>query len=495
MTTMTNPDELEMLRTSARVLWHAADQAHIVIRGATLGRAFGMSERWGSEQAARAKAERDAGQLPEKTPGFITMVSRIRNDPTMESTWELLKYNQLPEIVGPADLRIVAALDRQKSAQDALVPIGTQGGPAPTGTSKSAREETLPIGTQDADGSARQSAHAAPPAEPAEQGVDPLAVPIVPQQRANGHLASALPVVSTSSDPLSGPVPTGTQPPAWMENYAPMPTGTQDLALIGTPESAHADTAPIGTQPERQSVAVPIRQDPLPIGTSELARESESGEPAPTPLKPLAGWTKFWFFVMTIPFIAPGLAYSAWSIYGYARTGSAPIWLAVLGSPALDGAALFCGAFAAMFQNAGQSTKLPRLGTYGAIAAGVLVNYSRAGELHHAGVGMYVLLIGPAIIASLVFEIIMTRIRHQERARREARRSTRQSARVDLDLWLRHPLLVHHARQHEARQRIQDAFPGMTFPEKGSGRAGGILWALVPAAAAVAVTLWATGRI
>lgn len=495
MTTMTNPDGLEMLRTSAREFWHAADQAHIVIRGAALGRAFGMSERWGSEQAARAKAERDAGQLPVKTPSFLALVARIRHDPTMESVLELLKYNQLPGIVGPADLRIVAALGAPESAQDKLVPIGTQGGPAPIGTPESAREETAPIGTQDANGSARQGAHAAPPAGPTGQGVDPLALPIVPQQRANGHLTGGLPVVSTSSDPLSGPVPTGTQPPAWMENYAPMPTGTQDLAPIGAPESAREQAMPIGTHPERQSPAVPIRQDPLPIGAAEPARESESGEPEPTPLKPLTGWARFWFFLMCVPFIAPGLAYSAWSIYGYARTGSAPIWLAVLGSPALDGAALFCATFAAMFQNAGQSTKLPRLGTYAAMTAGIIVNYSRAGELHHAGMGMYVLLIGPAVIASLVFEIIMTRIRHQERARREARRSTRQSARVDLDLWLRHPLLVHHARQHEARQRIQDAFPGMTLPEKGSSRATGVLWALVPAAAAVAVTLWATGRI
>jgi hypothetical protein len=342
--------------------------------------------------------------------------------------------------------------------QAAALPIGTPGPQTPQAPVPDPQAISMPIGTPGPQAPAQSAPQGPQTGTPDPQGPAPIAVPMVPQQRTAPGLVSHSPVLSTSSNPASAPP--AAPAPAWMDNHAPLPQ-------TGMPT-------------------------PLPIGTQAPAEPASPAPQAAEQIKPLTGKAKFWFFMLTAPFMAPGLAYSAWSIYGYARTGSAPVWLAVLGSPALDGAALFCAAFAAMFENAGQPTKLARLGTYGSILAGAFINYSRATELH-ASAGLHVLLVAPAVIAGVLFELVMMRLRMQARARRETRRSTRMSARVDLDLWLRHPLLI--PRQFEARERVAEAFPGVPLPAAGSSVLGRVLMVVGPAAVVGILTLWMTGKI
>lgn len=428
-----NGVDLETLRTSAREAWLTSNAQGKPISGAALGRDFQMSERWGCDRVTEAKLILDAG-LATETPDAQLLAG------------------------------IVAA---RTTPQAAPVPIGTQGPQAtgtpdpqaPQGPAPDPQAIGMPIGTPDPQAPPQSAPQGPHTSVPDPQGPAPLAVPMVPQQRTSPDPISHSPVLSTSSDPAGAPPAAPT--PAWMDNYAPLPNPG------------------------------------LPIGTQTPQTRTQPASPAPQAvpqIKPLTGKTKFWFILMTIPFLAPGLAYSAWSIYGYARTGSAPVWLAVLGSPALDGAALFCAVFAAMFESSGQPTKLARLGTYGSILAGVFVNYSRATELH-AAAGLHVLLVAPAVIAAVLFELVMIRLRAQARARRETRRSTRMSAHVDIDLWLRHPLLVHRARQFEARERVAEAFPGVPLSAAGSSVLGRVLMVVVPAAVVGILTLWMTGKI
>lgn len=147
--------------------------------------------------------------------------------------------------------------------------------------------------------------------------------------------------------------------------------------------------------------------------------------------------------------LIPGLAISAWSLYGYLRNAGAPIWLSVGASASIDGLGLFAAAKAHSFAAAGHPSRFARLITYAMVAASIYVNWAHADTAGWA-MGIHVLVAIPAAAAAAGFEIIMQETRTDYRERSDPRKRTRRLAKIDPILYLRHPIEVWQLRQDEA---------------------------------------------
>lgn len=184
---------------------------------------------------------------------------------------------------------------------------------------------------------------------------------------------------------------------------------------------------------------------------------------APAPVSTVRPLTARRRRVMTtagILLMVPGLGMSAWSMYSYIRTttSTAPVWIAISASTAFDGLALFSALMAHEAVQRGGRSWLAWGWLYLSVAASTIINWGHA-SLQHWPFGIHLMLSAPALLAAGGFEMILQLTRREERAKREKRRRTRQPAKVDLDLYLRHPLKVWRGRQAEAVVRLAEVFP------------------------------------
>lgn len=194
-----------------------------------------------------------------------------------------------------------------------------------------------------------------------------------------------------------------------------------------------------------------------------------------------------------IAVLIPGLAISAWSLYGYLRDAGAPVWLSVGASASIDGLGLFAAAKAHSFAASGRASRFPRLITYAMVFASIYVNWSHADT---AGwpMGIHVLVAVPAAAAAAGFEIIMEETRADYLEREDPRKRTRRLSKIDFVLYLRHPIEVWQLRQDEAGDAL-DAIM-VDSPRRAarlSARRSGRRTAPVPAAPASPDTVGQTG--
>lgn len=155
----------------------------------------------------------------------------------------------------------------------------------------------------------------------------------------------------------------------------------------------------------------------------------------------------------------PGLGMSAWSMYGYIRdAATAPVWVAAGASSAFDGMGLFAALMAHEAAKRNRRSYLARPWVYLSVASSTIINWAHA-STHAWPLGIHLMLAAPALLAAGAFELILEQTRANEREKRDPRRRTRRAAKVDFDLYLRHPLLVWNGRQDEARARLRDVFP------------------------------------
>jgi Protein of unknown function (DUF2637) len=276
----------------------------------------------------------------------------------------------------------------------------------------------------------------------------------VPMQAAN-ELANAL------LDEAQTPTPANEEP-AMDESASTAPTFVD---YSGKTAIDPAPLLPLANGNGHQAVPA---QRPAPAATSALPDVSTSREPAqtatgtraPLPITPPTTRQKLALFLLASPFLVPGLGISAWSLYGYMRSGGAPALLSLGASAAVDGIGMFAAVFAAWFTDHGLPTRYARVVTYLMVIASVYINYAHASTQHWPE-GLHVLIALPAAAAAAAFELVLLRLRVVERARHEQRRRSRQAAKIDPDLWLRRPLMAWRARQWEAADRIRELFPEM----------------------------------
>lgn len=164
-------------------------------------------------------------------------------------------------------------------------------------------------------------------------------------------------------------------------------------------------------------------------------------------------------------FLVPGLAISAWSLYGYLRGAGAPVWLSAGASAAVDGLGLFAAFKAHAFTERGLPVRLPRWITYAMVVASVYINWQHASSQHWSE-GIHLLIALPAAAAAAAFEIILTETRATEREKHEPRERTRRSVKIDADIWVHHPFMVWGARRREAADRLRSVLPSAIKPSR-----------------------------
>ena len=181
--------------------------------------------------------------------------------------------------------------------------------------------------------------------------------------------------------------------------------------------------------------------------------------PAPVPQPPLPKWRRNLNSWVGAVLMVPGLGMSGWSMYSYVRTSTnAPMVIAAGASTAFDGIALFAALMAHEAVQRGRRSKLGRALVYLSVTASTVINWEHASTEHYP-LGIHLMLAAPALIAAGGFELILEKTRADEREKRDPRRRTKQAAKVDLDLYIRHPYLVWKCRQNEGKTRLREVFP------------------------------------
>lgn len=156
-------------------------------------------------------------------------------------------------------------------------------------------------------------------------------------------------------------------------------------------------------------------------------------------------------------FLIPGLAISGWSMYSYMRESTnAPAILCLGASAAFDGIGLYAAKKANERAEKGRKAKFAWIVTWAAVAASVVINWRHA-STQHWNEGIHILISAPAAAAAAAFEIMMQETRETERDKHEKRIRTRRPVKIDLDIWLHHPLKVWGSRRKESAQRLDEA--------------------------------------
>lgn len=323
-------------RYAARAAWLASARTGRPLSGAALGRAYGMSDRWGRERVAETR-------------------------------------EQHPDAAAAADRAA-----RPARAETAARATGT------TGTRTPATPGNRPV-------------------------------------------SSGSPLVSTSREPASHPLPAVVPPPPVVPVAVPL-AGRAAVPLA----------VPVVPVPDAAPAAVPLA---VPV--------VEAVEVTPQQRRRSA--------IAAALAMTPGLSISWWSFMIYLQAGGAPFWLAAMASASVDGIAIYAALYAAWFTDHGKSARLAKLATYAMVAASAFVNWMHATAMHWS-IGLHVVLSVPSVGAAVALELALLRMRVVARSKREQRRQTRQSVKVDADLWLMHPLKVLKARRAEGAQRIAEAF-------------------------------------